>query len=245
LLAAVPDSHRPLTEQLLRGGIATVRQAVERQNALLATEARAPLNAAPLLEVAEALMVHVRLAEWRDRADAALAGAQEIDLRDLRSVVVAADNVPRSDDTRALTEQLREALSSRVELEQREWIKEIVANLDEGRTVRALRLSSRPPKAGTPFPPDIATRLAAATSEGLTADTGAERYATVLEALSLSPIRAHVTPQSIPSAPSDAIVAAVRAHADKLPQIAAAFGLAPTASAAPPGAPAPVTPPPS
>lgn len=226
----MPEQHRPLTEQLLRGGIPTVRQSVQKFNTALQAEGRPTLAEGPLLDVAEKLMTHVRLAEWRDRADAALAGAEEIDLRDLRSVVVAADSVARDDETRALSQQLRDALNSRVELEQREWLKEIVENLDEGRTIRALRLSSRPPKAGTPFPTDLAARLAAATAEGLTSDTGSDRYATILEALALSPVRLQVTPLGVPERPGDTLLAAVRQHADKLPQVAAAFGLSSPAS---------------
>lgn len=228
LLASVPEQHRPLTEQLLRGGIPAVRQAVERFNTALRAEGRPTLAEGPLLDVAEALMNHVRLAEWRDRADAALAGADEIDLRDLRSVVVAADGVARDDETRALSAQLRDALNRRVEVEQREWLREITENLDEGRTIRALRLSSRPPKAGTPFPADLAARLASATAEALSADTGPERYATILEALALSPVRLQVTPVGVPERPGEALLAAVRQHADKLPQVAGAFGLTPT-----------------
>ena len=98
--------------------------------------------------------------------------------------------------------------------------------------VRALRLSSRPPKAGSPFPADLAGRLAAATTASLTADTPPDRWATVLDALSSRPVRLGVTPQSVPEKPSDELVAAVRRVADRLPQIAALFGVQATARSA-------------
>ena len=98
--------------------------------------------------------------------------------------------------------------------------------------MRALRLSSRPPKAGTPFPPELATRLAEETAKSLTADTGSDRYATVLDALAYSPVRGQVVPEGIPAEPSDELLAAVKKLASRLPQIAALFGIeAPAAPA--------------
>ncbi|MDQ6697150.1 MAG: hypothetical protein M3Z46_06800, partial [Actinomycetota bacterium] len=160
-----------------------------------------------------------------DRAEAALGDVDELDLRDLRSVVVAADTAARDDVARDLAFQLRAALARRVDEEQSAWLTEVAATLADDRVVRALRLSSRPPKAGSPFPPDLATRLASATSAALTADTATDRWATVLDALSFAPVRLVVTPRSVPDKPSDELVAAIRRVADRLPQIAALFGL--------------------
>jgi hypothetical protein len=173
------------------------------------------------------------MAEWRDRADAALADVDELDLRDLRQVVVAADANARDEATRELAEQLRQALTRRVDEEHAAWLAELVELLDEGRVVRALRLSSRPPKAGARFPTELATRLAEATSESLTDDISSDRYGTVLDALAYSPVRAQVVPRGVPAKPNDALLAAVRKIADRIPQVATAFGI--EASAAAPG----------
>ena len=144
------------------------------------------INAAPLVAIAEDLLPRLRAAEWHDRAEAALADIDELDLRDLRSVVVAADVSAKETETRALADQLRDALTRRVEAEHREWLGEIDTLLRDGRVVRALRLSSRPPKAGMPFPPELSARLTEAASAALTSDTGSERFATVVDALSYS-----------------------------------------------------------
>ncbi|MDH4365203.1 MAG: hypothetical protein OEY70_14100, partial [Acidimicrobiia bacterium] len=89
LLAEVADEHKPIVEQLIRDGMPGVRAAIEKQN-LEAKEAGKPeLEAAPNLAIAERNLAKARLAEWRDRADAALAMKADLDLRDLRSVVVA------------------------------------------------------------------------------------------------------------------------------------------------------------
>ena len=137
---------------------------------------------------------------------------------------------PRDDVTRPLADQLREALSRRVEQEHRAWLAELAENLAGGRTVRALRLSSRPPKAGSPLPSDLSTRLADAASAGLTAETAPDRYATVLDALAYSPVRTVVVPQGVPAEPGDALLTAVRKLASRLPQIATAFGVESTAA---------------
>ena len=86
-------------------------------------------------------------------------------------------------------------------------------------------MSSRPPKAGTPFPPELATRLAEETAKSLTAETGSDRYATVLDALAYSPVRGQVVPEGIPAEPTDELLAALKKLASRLPKIAALFGI--------------------
>jgi hypothetical protein len=225
VLAELPEEQKPVAEQVLRGGIPAVRQAVEKQNEANRAEGKPEINAGPLLAMAEQIMPALRTAEWRDRAEAALADVAELDLRDLRSVVVAADAAARDEETRQLADQLRTALSERVDAEHAAWLAEIDEMLTEGRAVRALRLSSRPPKAGAPFPAELATRLTEAASASLTAETGQERYATVLDALAYSPVRGQVAPQGRPATPSDELMAAVRKVASRLPQVASAFGV--------------------
>jgi hypothetical protein len=225
ILTALPDTHRPIAEELVRGGIPAVRQTLDRQNAALVADKKPPINPEPLLDIAERLMPLLRTAEWRDKAEAALADAAEIDLRDLRSVVVAADASARDDETRALAEELRTALGTRVDREHQAWLDELTQNLDDGRVVRALRLSSRPPKAGAPLPTDLAKRLTEAAGTSLTAEISDERYGTVLEALALSPVRRKVVPTHVPEKPSDELLVAVRKVAARVPEIAARFGL--------------------
>ena len=115
---------------------------------------RAAIDGTELLALAEKLRPRLRTAEWRDRAEAALADVDEIDLRDLRSVVVAADSAARDDETRALAAQLRESLARRVDSEQASWLQEITSALDSGRAVRALRLElaarRRPARSSSP-----------------------------------------------------------------------------------------------
>ena len=88
-----------------------------------------------------------------------MANVDELDLRDLRSVVNAAGDGGRDEEARALATQLREALANRVEKEQSAWLAELADMLREGRTVRALRLSSRLPKAGAIIPADLSNQL--------------------------------------------------------------------------------------
>jgi hypothetical protein len=234
VLAALPEEHKPIAEQVLRGGIPAVRQAIDKQNEDNKAAGKPSINAAPLIAIAEDLSPRLRTAEWQDRAEAALADVDELDLRDLRSVVVAADAVAKDDETRAQAEQLREALTRRVESEHASWLAELDMLLRDGRVVRALRVSSRPPKAGTPFPADLGARLSEASSAALTSDTSSERFATVIDALAFAPVRQNVKPQGIPAEPNDELRAAVTKLASRIPQVAAEFGI--EASPAPRGA---------
>ncbi|MEJ5254074.1 MAG: hypothetical protein WHS89_01875 [Acidimicrobiales bacterium] len=247
VLASLPAEQKPIAEQILRGGIPAVRQAVEKQNETNRAEGKPLINPEPLLEIAESLLPRLRAAEWRDRAEAALASAQDVDLRDLRSVVVAAEQAARDDEARALAEQLRAALNQRVEAEHTAWLAELDEMLRDGRVVRALRLSSRPPKAGVPLPAELANRLAEATGASLTPETAQERFATVLDALAYSPVRTRVTAQGLPAEPGEELLATVKRLAGRIPQIAAQFGVEPgeTTKQARPRRAAPPPPPPT
>ncbi|MEZ5322663.1 MAG: hypothetical protein R2698_11445 [Microthrixaceae bacterium] len=68
-----------------------VRQAVDRQNELNREKGLPEIGGDELVALAERLLPRLRSAEWRDRADSALSLLDEVDLRDLRSVVGAAE----------------------------------------------------------------------------------------------------------------------------------------------------------
>jgi hypothetical protein len=101
--------------------------------------------------------------------------------------------------------------------------------------VRALRLSSRPPKAGTILPTEVRGALADAAGAGLAADVGADRWVAVLDATAYAPVRGDVKPISVPETPSEELVAAVKKYASRVPGVAAAFGIDAPAPARPQG----------
>ncbi len=180
------------------------------------------------LSMAAKLLPRMRAAEWRDRVDAALAEIDDIDLRDLRSVVVASEAGATDDEAKTLAEELRTKLTERVDREHAEWLAEVAATLADGRMVRALRLSSRPPKAGVPLPQDIVTRLTEAANAALTSDTPSKRWITVMGAVAFSPVRRTVQPMGIPEKPDEELLAEVKKLSERIPHIAALFGVEPT-----------------
>jgi hypothetical protein len=229
VLEALAPEQRPVAEQVLRGGLPAVRKALEEQNVAAKTDGLPEIDPAPLMKLAEDMLPSLKAAEWRDRAEAAIAGMNEISLADIRSVVVAADGNTRSDEAKAIADKVRAGLLIRVELEQNEWLSELTKTVEDGRTVRALRLSSRPPKAGTPLPAELLTKLAAQASEGLGPDVNQQRWATVLDAVSYSPARAQVVPVGLPAEPGEELLAAVKKLASRVPAIAELFGIKPAA----------------
>jgi hypothetical protein len=225
ILEGLPEEQRPLAELLLQGGMPALRQAIDRQRDEAKVASQPALHPQPLLELAEQLLPRLREAEWRDRADAAMKDLDELDLRDLRSVVTAAETGARDDEARALADSLRSGLTRRLEREQAEWMTELAELLRDGRIVRALRLSSRPPKAGALLPADIAGQLAEQASAALTAEISAQRWGTVLEAVAFSPVRQRVAATSIPDSPPAELKSAVQKLADRIPVIASQFGV--------------------
>jgi len=227
-LAALPDDQRLLAQILLRDGEPGVRKAVDVQNEAAEAAGEPPIPAPLLLKLAERIHPNLRAADWQDRAEAALAGIDEVDLRDLRSVVVAAEQSARGEENKALAEKIRDGLAARVEREHQAWQADVTSALDGDRVVRALRLSSRPPKAGAPLPAPILDRLTAMAEAGLTAETGQDRWATVLDAVALSPVHQRVVPQGLPAEPADPLLEVVKRVSMNVPDIAKAFGIEPT-----------------
>lgn len=227
VLDTLPPEQRPVAEKALSGGIKAVRDAVKAQNETLKKESKPEIPAEGLITMAQDLLPKLRVADWLDRAEAAREQVETLDLRDLRSVVVAAEDpmVVRDESTRELAAQLKAALKKRQDEEQSLWLADIEANLGVGRSVRALKLSSEPPKAGQPFPAELGTRLVQAARDSLTSENSADRWIAILEAAAFSPIRAQVTVQSVPQNPSEALLGTIKRLSPVLPQVAAAFGV--------------------
>ena len=234
-LSALPEEHRAVAERALLGGIPAVRTAVTEQNARLKSEGLAEIPAAGLLAIAEQLLPKLRVAEWLDRADAALADIEELDLRDLRSVVATSEDpmVARDESTREIAAKLKVGLVAKQEKELNLWFGDIDAALGVGRVVRALKLSSQPPKAGVRFPTELGSKLAAAATANLTTDALPERWIAVLEAAAFSPIRTMVKPTEKPTQVSDELMKTVKRVGPLLPAIAALFGVEVNAKAQP------------
>jgi hypothetical protein len=227
VLATLPEAQRTIAEKVMQGGIPAVRAAVEEQNKQAVAEGKEKIPSDGLVTMAEQLLPKLRVAEWRDRAEAAQKIIADIDLRDLRSVVVAADDpvIARDETTRELATSLKGSLGERQKTELDNWLQDIRSAVEVGRIVRALKLSSQPPKAGVPFPADLALQLAAATSASLTADAFPERWITVLEAAAFSPIRTQVIPPRPADKVTEDLTKTVTRLAVLMPQIAALYGV--------------------
>jgi hypothetical protein len=235
VLAGLPEEQRPIAELAIQG-MSAVRQRLREDNQKLEAEGKATMPEASVLKMAEELLPRLRLAEWMDRAEAAQRQMQLLDLRDLRSVVAAAEDptVARDERARAISAELKTALAAKQQEELDLWYADIDAALAVGRVIRALRLSSQPPKAGVPFPGDVAQRLAAGANAALAPADGAERWIGVLEAAAFSPIRSMITTPSLPDPVSEELRATVTRLAKALPQVAAVFGIeVPTGAAMP------------
>ncbi|PIE31739.1 MAG: hypothetical protein CSA55_05010 [Ilumatobacter coccineus] len=224
VLAGLPDEQRPIAELALQG-MNAVRKRVRAENEAAKKDGKPEMPEATVLKMAEDLLPKLRVAEWLDRAEAAQRQMETLDLRDLRSVVAAAGDpvVARDESTTALAEEMKQALLVKQEQELQLWFGDVDAALAVGRVVRALRLSSQPPKAGVPFPGDISQRLIDSTNAALAPMDSPERWSTMLEAAAFSPIRLAVQPTRIPDVVNDDLLATVKRLAPLLPQVAAMF----------------------
>ena len=207
--------------------MAAVRTRVKEENAKLEAEGKPTMPEASVVKMAEELLPKLRVAEWLDRAEAAQRQMDHLDLRDLRSVIIAGDDsiVARDETAVALNVELKASLVRRQAEELHLWIEDIDASLAVGRVIRALRLSSQPPKAGVMFPPELARRLGEAATQALQPDDTADRWIAVLEAAAFSPVRSLVTPGAAPTTITDDLRATTLRLGPALPQIAALLGV--------------------
>ena len=226
VLAEIPEEQRPLAE-LASQGMAAVRTRVKDENAKLESSGQPTMPEASVLKMAEELLPKLRVADWLDRAEAAQRQMEHLDLRDLRSVIAAGDDstIARDETARALNIELKASLVRRQEEELHLWIGDIDAALGVGRVIRALRLSSQPPKAGVMFPPELARRLGEAAGQSLQPTDSADRWIALLEAAAFSPVRSLVVPAAPPETISDDLRSTVVRLGPALPQIAALLGV--------------------
>ena len=227
VLETLPVEQRGVAERALEGGIKAVRDAFKIQNDQLRKDGKPEVPSDGLISMAQNLLPKLRVADWLDKAEAAKSDLAMLDLRDLRSVVVASEDpmVMRDETTRALAAELKTALKERQDSAQTLWLSDITEALKVGRTVRALKMTSEPPKAGQPFPSELGAKLAQAATAGLTTETAPDRWIALLEALAFSPIRGQVKLTTLPQQPSEALLATVKRLSSLLPQIASLFGI--------------------
>jgi hypothetical protein len=224
VMTSLPPEQQPIAEQVLRGGIPAVRTALHLEREKATAEGRPAPNSDSLLAIAEELLPRLKAAEWRDRAEAAAKGADDLALRDLRSVVAGGD-LARDDETRALAASLREALEARLAAMREEWVQDMARQLDEGRVVRALRLAARPPEATTRLNAEQNERLRAAASAAMSPDTAPDRWLALLEAVAASPVRRSVTPEGLPAEPGAALLSAAQQQVGRIPSLAGLLGI--------------------
>jgi hypothetical protein len=226
VLADLPEEQRPIAEMALQG-MSAVRARVKEENTKLEAAGLPTMPEQSVVKMAEDMLPKLRVAEWLDRAEAAQRQMEHLDLRDLRSVVAAGEDpsVARDESTRAVAEDLKQSLVRKQEEELTLWFGDIDAALGVGRVIRALRLSSQPPKAGVMFPPDLARRLGEAATAALQPEDPADRWIAVLEAAAFSPVRTLVTPSVAPAVITDDLKATTIRLGPALPQIAALLGI--------------------
>jgi hypothetical protein len=223
MLASLRPEQIPVAEQLLRGGLHAVRQAIEAQNAAAKTSGKPPVSSDALLAMADELLPSVRLAEWKDRAAAAQTAGKDYRLRELRAVVTSSRTVNLDEEGRGMAKALHESLDQRTAALREEWLARITNALNDGRVQQALEASVRPPEPGTRCPAELAVRLAEAAGQAMTAELPPEEWMRLLDTVVASPVRRTVKPAGIPN---DEVAQQAARHASgSVPALAKLLGL--------------------
>jgi len=224
-LAELRPEQLPVAEQLLRGGIPAVRNAIEEQNARARAEGRGEVSPDPLLTMAEELLPRMNLAAWKDRAVAARNAGKDAPLREVRSVVASASTVSLDDEGREMVGTLRDALQTRVTALRDGWLARIVTALDDGRVADALRVSARPPEPAARVPAELAVRLAETAGTAMAPDLAEADWKALLDAVVDSPVRRTVKPAGLPDPAGEELRSSARRAAGLVPELARLLGL--------------------
>ncbi len=218
VIAALPELHKPLAREILSRGIPNLRKTLKKMQLPEGFDAE-------ILQYAEKVNIELKSAEWHDRADAVLASIEDLDLRDFRSVVAAGGQWARTDELLVLKGDLEEALRERIDREHQKWLSEIEKSIADDKCVRALNLSSHPPKPGTPLPEALTTSLVQLANTALASDVTPHRWSVVIQAVAFSPVRLKVIPVGIPERITEGLTSTVRQVADRIPHIAKLFDI--------------------
>jgi hypothetical protein len=223
LLATLSPEQLPVAEQLLRGGMPSVRSAVALQNKNASAQGRPTIDPTTIERIAEELIKRTNLALWKDRAGGAIIAGRELRLRDLRAVVTSAKTVSLDDDARVQLKELQASLTARVDHLRTQWNERLEAAITSKNVKEALGLVARPPDVSTRVSADAAVRVVALVSEALSAEQDPLQWREIVELAADTSIRRNVKPQGIPSDEASRAVAVHNAGA--IPELAKLLGM--------------------
>jgi hypothetical protein len=224
-LADLRPEQIPVAEQLIKGGIPSVRQAIHEQNTRAKAEGRPEVTEAPLMAMAEELRPIINLATWKDRASVARTAGKDTPLRELRSIVASASTVTLDNEGAEMLASLKISLTERVTALRERWVERITTSLDESRVVDAVRASIRPPEPSARLSAELAVRLADAAGQAMSSDATPEAWLALLEVVVECPVRRTVKPVGLPTGADETVLAEARKAAGHVPELARLLGI--------------------
>ena len=223
LLAELRAEQVPVAEQLLRGGLPSVREAIAEQERSARQQGQPAPASEAILRMAEDLLPVTSLAAWKDRAAAVHAAGKDVRLRDLRTTAVAAKTVTLDEEGRVLSKQLHEQLEHRIKGMETGWVEVMEKALTEGRVVDALAAVASPPDRSLRCSADLAGRISEAAGLALNTELAPAAWIDLARAASSSPMRRTIKPAGIPADENAQAVA--RSLAGSIPDLARQLGL--------------------
>jgi len=222
-LATLSPEQLPVAEQLLRGGMPSVRAAVAEQNKNAAAQGRPTIDPATIERIAEDLLSKTNTAAWKDRAAGALSAGKELRLRDLRAVVTSAKTVTLDDEGRAQLKELQTSLTAKLEVLRTQWVEKLDAAVAANNIAEALRLIARPPDMSTRVSSETAAKVTGLVSEALRADQDVAVWNELVTLAVETSIRRNIKPVGIPADESAKALAIKNAGA--IPELAKLLGM--------------------
>lgn len=196
LLDSLDSARQAIVQRLVRGGMAAVREAIEKQNKIAREKGEPELLEEPVIKLAEELVPQVKRAQFRDQAQEIL----EKGLKDLKRIIRTINTATVLDDSdKELLTTLREYFDKVLKEAEADYFKDIESLLSEGKVEQALEKSIKPPYPTIKFSAELSEKLAVKATEALEAKLeDPDSWLKLLHTISLTPVKRLVRPERIP-----------------------------------------------
>jgi hypothetical protein len=189
-------ARQAILQRLLRGGLAGVRLAIEKQNRQAREKGEPELLEEPVLKIAEELLPQLKRAQFLDQAKEIMESKSK-DLKKISRVINSAVILEESD--KEVLTALREYFEHVLKDAEEAYLREINELLDVNKTEEALIKSSNPPYRTLKFPVALSEKLAQACLTQLNQLLdNPDKWLNFLQKVSLSPVKRLVRPQQVP-----------------------------------------------
>lgn len=223
LMQSLSLQEKPIAEFLVKGGMPAVRAAIKKQNDEAKANNLPEVAEAALVSIAEKLLPQIRKAQWQDRATAALEAGSKCPIRELKSLLAAADL--KDDSLKDQLHSLKTLVKSVTEEQISQWKSNLAEQASSGDVKVALELLATPPDRSAKIEASLLETVVNAVNAKLASEVEPDQWIEIVELIASSSLRTKVNVAKIPFDATGATVACAKKYSGFIPSLAPLLGL--------------------